>query len=188
MGNSLIIFHLKMFTHVATAAVLAAVSVPELEQFLGGLFFGLLQDDHLDKIKLCLTDAKSVETEMLEAVADIQKKDLMDMIKATKIIGTIVTQVHGDITDCKGMDADAKRIEKWAAIFKNPTELAQRVFANGMSNRGGLMNDIAEVKTDVSTKNLKDLGLTVADIITKTVGPSQLVQQMKKLSTFIDHI
>merc|ERR1712166_683424 len=92
MGNSLIIFHLKMFTHVATAAVLAAVSVPELEQFLGGLFFGLLQDDHLDKIKLCLADAKSVESEMLEAVADIQKKDLMDMIKATKIIGTIVTQ------------------------------------------------------------------------------------------------
>ena len=107
---------------------------------------------------------------MTEAVSDFEKKDLMDIVAGVKIIGTMLTQVEGDIVDCKGMETDAKRIENWAQIFKNPKELVQTVFANALSNRQGLANDIAEVATDASSQDFNDMGLTVADILTKTVG------------------
>ena len=107
---------------------------------------------------------------MTEAVSDFQKKDLMDIIKGVKVVGAMMTQVEGDIADCKGMDADAKRIEAWAQIFKNPKELVQVVLNNALANRQGLANDVKEVAADATSQDFNDMGLTVADIITKTVG------------------
>ena len=159
-----------MYTHVYAAGILAAFSADELKQFLGGLFKGLLQDDHLDNIMTCLSDEQTLEKEMTEAISDFEKKDLMDIVKGVQIIGTMMTQVEGDIVDCKGMETDAKRIENWAQIFKHPTELVQTIFANALTNRQGLANDIAEVSADAASGDYNDMGLTVADIIVKTVG------------------
>jgi len=40
------------------------------------------------------------------------------------------------------MKDDAARIQKWAAIFKNPTELAKTIFTNTLKNAGALKADI----------------------------------------------
>ena len=159
-----------MYTHVYAATVLAAFSAKELEMFLGGLFKGLLQDDHLDQITACLKDEQTLQQEMTEAVSDFEKKDLMDIVAGVKIVGSILTQVEGDIVDCKGMEGDAKRIENWAQIFKNPKELVSTIFNNALANRQGLANDVTQVAADATSQDFNDMGLTVADIITKTVG------------------
>lgn len=70
------------------------------------------------------------------------------------------------------MSNDWARIESWAKIFKNPSQLLQTVVANVFSNREGVMADIAELKADTTgdSINAKDLGLTVADLLTKAIG------------------
>jgi len=83
----------------------------------------------------------------------------------------LLTTVDSDITDCKGMSDDAARIEKWSAIFSNPSQLVQTILGNAMSNMSGLKADIGMISTDVSSKDYKDLGLDIADIMTKTLGP-----------------
>ena len=159
-----------MYTKIAAALLVASFTIPELEAFIGGLFLGLVQDDHLDTITKCLKDEATLQNEMTEAIADFEKKDLMSIIAGVKLIGDMMTQIEGDITDCKGMDADAKRIEAWAEIFKHPTELVETVLSNAMTNRQGLAIDITQISTDAASNDFKDMGLTVADIITKTVG------------------
>ena len=69
------------------------------------------------------------------------------------------------------MQDDAARIKKWSAIFSNPSQLAQTVLQNALANMTVLKADIAQIPTDVSKDNFKDLGMDIADIMTKTLGP-----------------
>jgi len=84
---------------------------------------GLVQDDSLTKVQACLTDAKSIETDLATAIADFTKGDIADIIAGAKEVAHLLTKVEADITDCKGMKGDAERIEKWSAIFKDPSQL-----------------------------------------------------------------
>ena len=134
----------------AAAAVVATFNITEVEDFVNGLLTGLVQDDSLDKVKACLTDAKSVETDMTAAIADFKKGDIADMIAGVAKVGHLLSTVDADISDCKGMKDDAARIKAWSAIFSNPSQLAQTVLANAMANMTGLKADIGMISTDVN--------------------------------------
>jgi hypothetical protein len=69
------------------------------------------------------------------------------------------------------MKGDAERIEKWTAIFNNPELLMQTVLANAMANMTGLKADIGDISTEVKSSDFKGLGMNIADIMTKTLGP-----------------
>merc|ERR1712127_167054 len=172
MGNLLIsILNMLSLKTAAAAAVVTTFNIKQVEDFVNGLLTGLVQDDSLDKVKACLTDAKSVETDMSAAIADFKKGDVADIIAGITQIGHLLSTVDADISDCKGMQDDAARIKKWSAIFSNPSQLAQTVLANALANMTGLKADIAQIPTDVSKDDFKDLGLDIADIMTKTLGP-----------------
>lgn len=160
--------HLSRFAAVATVAVF---NVKEAEDFVNGLLTGLVQDDSLDKVKACLTDAKSVEADMTQAIADFSKGDIAGIIAGAEVIGNLLKTVEGDITDCKGMKDDAERIKAWSAIFNDPSMLVQTILANSMANITGLKADIGQISTDVTKSDFKDLGMDIADIMTKTLGP-----------------
>jgi len=133
---------MQVLKNVAVMATLTAVNVNQVEDFVNGLLTGLVQDDNLDNVKVCLTDVKSVETDMTAAIADFKKGDIKDIIAGAKVISHLLTTVDHDISDCKGMKDDAARIQKWAAIFKNPSELAKTIFTNTLKNAGALKADI----------------------------------------------
>jgi hypothetical protein len=97
-----------------------AANVTDVENFLNGLFTGLVQDDNLSHIQTCLKDVKNVKAEMTEAVTDFEKKDIADIIKGAQVVYQLLQGVNVDISDCKGMEVDAARIQKWSEIFKNP--------------------------------------------------------------------
>lgn len=87
----------------AAAAVVTTFNIKQVEDFVNGLLTGLVQDDSLDKVKACLTDAKSVETDMTAAIADFKKGDVADIIAGITQIGHLLSTVDADISDCKGM-------------------------------------------------------------------------------------
>jgi len=155
----------------AAAVVVATFNIKEVEDFVNGLLTGLVQDDSLTKVQACLKDAKSVEVDMAAAIADFKKGDIAGIIAGASQIGHLLSTVDADISDCEGMQDDAARIKAWSAIFNNPSQLAQTVLANAMANISGLKADIGMIGTDVSKQDFKDLGLDIADIMTKTLGP-----------------
>ena len=69
----------------AIAAVMitkyAAFNIQEVEQFVRGLFMGFVQEDDLTNIKLCLTDAQTIDEELTAAIQDFEKKDIEDIVK-----------------------------------------------------------------------------------------------------------
>ena len=68
------------------------------------------------------------------------------------------------------MTADVARIEKWAAIFKNPSQLVQTVTTNMIKNFGEIMGDVTKVSTDFSGKKYEAAGEDIADILVATLG------------------
>jgi len=69
------------------------------------------------------------------------------------------------------MKDDEARIEKWSAIFNDKGQLVQTIMANAMANISGLKADIGMISTDINKSDFKDLGMDMADILTKTLGP-----------------
>jgi hypothetical protein len=89
-------------------------SVEEVEEFVAGLFKGLVDKDDLNNIKQCMKDATTLDGELQTAIADFEKKDIADIIAGAKVVGTMVGQLSSDLSDCKSMSADVARVEKWA--------------------------------------------------------------------------
>ena len=59
-----------MLKTAVAAITLTAINVKQVEDFVNGLLTGLVQDDSLTKVQACLTDAKSVESDLTTAIAD----------------------------------------------------------------------------------------------------------------------
>lgn len=159
------------FVKALSTALLLTANITDVENFLNGLFTGLVQDDNLSHIQTCLKDVKDVKAEMTEAVTDFEKKDIADIIAGAQVVYKLLQGINVDIADCKGMEVDAARIQKWSEIFKDPQQLVQTIFGNAMANMSGLKADIERLPIDVQGDDYKDLGMDVADIMTKTLGP-----------------
>jgi hypothetical protein len=162
---------MKTIAQTITAALLMSANITDVENFINGLFTGLVQDDDLTKVQACLKDAKDFKADMTEAIADFEKKDIADIIAGAKVMYDLLQHVDADIADCKGMEDDAARIKKWSEIFNNPQQLFQTILANAAANMSGLKADIEKISPDVQKNDMKDLGMDIADILTKTLGP-----------------
>ena len=158
----------------------AAFNVDDVEHFLAGLIEGLIQKDDFTKIQGCLKDAQKVDEEMTEAIADFSKGDVQDIIKGVQVIGQLLTELPQDLGDCKDMQGDIDRIEKWAAIFKDPSALINTLIANVVKNFQGILADATDIPTEISADNYDKLGEDVADILVLALGPVPQPQ----LSTF----
>jgi len=142
--------HLLVAASANTAAYKYLVNLPEAEEFVAGMIMGLIQKDDLKNIQSCMTDGDTVVAEITSAVSDIEKGDVADIIKGVTVLGQLITQLPNDFQHCKGMTADVARIENWAKIFQNPSQLVQTVTTNMIKNFGEIMGDVTKVSTDFS--------------------------------------
>jgi hypothetical protein len=61
--------------------------VKEVTQFVSGLMKGLVGTGEIDQ---CITDAKTIDTELNTAIADFKKKDIPDIIAGAEVVYQIV--------------------------------------------------------------------------------------------------
>lgn len=141
-----------------------------------------MQDNALDKVKVCLKDATSLQILLMEAVSDFKKKDLADVIKGATVVGKMLEGLDVDLADCEGMQSDAKRIKAWAEIFRNPKELASRMFTNTIKHIKPIHTDIGKVEQDVASQNFEDMGEAVADILVQQLGAVPQLEEKKTIS------
>ena len=165
-------------TKVLAAATVAGFNNDQVVQFVEGLLDGLVKDNSFDKIAPCLKDAEGIQVELDEAVADFKKKDIMDIIKGVSQVGKIISTVDVDIKDCKSAGPDVKRIEVWAAIFKDPVALFKKAFSNTIMNISKIHTDIGDIETDASSNQLHDMGLKIADILVLQLGPIPKISEV----------
>ena len=172
--------------YAAAAIILskyAAFNLKEVEQIIGGLMYGFVQEDDLTNIELCLKDAQTVDEELTEAIQDFEKKDLKDLIKGVQEIGVVVKQLSTDLTDCEGIKADVARIEKWAEIFTKPLVLVPTLVKNVIKNYKTIETDVSDINTQlaIGTAVPWNVGRDIADIMIKTVGPVPAAAQPEDL-------
>ena len=167
---------------VLTAIALAigsqkAGDVEMVEEFVAGLIYGLIKKDDLTEIEQCLTDAGSLQDEIVTAIHDFEKKDLKDIIAGVEEIGKVITELPADLADCKDMQGDITRIEAWAKIFENPKELVKTVSENFLKNYKDIFADVSKISTDWTAKDYYDAGDDIADILVLTVGAVKIPEQ-----------
>ena len=86
----------------AAAALLGADiqfrnDVDNVEQFIAGLIFGLIQKDDLTNIQACLTDSDTLAQEIEVVINDFSKGDLADIIKGAQELLAIIQQLPADL-------------------------------------------------------------------------------------------
>merc|ERR1711998_460501 len=73
--------------------------------------------------------------------------------------------------DCKSMQGDLTRIEKWGEIFKDPKKLMTTLTENVLKNWSKIQADITKIPTDFTKSNYKGAGQDIADIMVQALGP-----------------
>ena len=158
----------------ALAGILATnyqMDVAGVEDFVAGLMLGLIKKNDLPEIQKCLQNSSSLEVEITNAVSDISKGDIPDIIKGVQEIGQIVKELPTDLADCKNLTADIQKIEAWATIFSDPKKLLPTLAENVIHNFGQISSDVSKVSTDFSGKSYENAGEDIADILVESVGP-----------------
>ena len=159
----------------AAAALLGAdpqfrSDVNNVEEFIAGMIFGLIQKDDLSNIQACLTDADTLEKQVEEAIADLSKGDLNDLIAGAKILMQIVQELPSDLKNCESMQGDLNRIVAWANQFSNPQVFIETVTKNVLTHFATITTDINKATSDFTDAKFYDAGSDVADVLVQTLG------------------
>merc|ERR1712071_585167 len=157
----------------------AKLNNDDVVQFVAGLLDGLVQDNKFVNIAPCLKDAEGLQVDLMEAITDFKKKDITDIIKGVSVVGKMIGTVDTDLVDCKGASPDIKRIEVWAAIFKDPVALFKKAFSNTIMNISKIHTDIGDIETDATSGDLKDMGGKIADILVLQLGPIPKIEELE---------
>ena len=165
---------MKVLSTIAAAAIsdqYYAISIQQAEELLGGLIYGLIQKDDLKQIETCLTDADKVEAEINEAVTDIMKGDVQDIIAGISVIGQLLSELPVDLQDCQDIQGDVTRITNWIdALVADPVKLATMIATNVISNFTGITADISTTSSDIAKADYYSAGTDISDIVVLTLG------------------
>jgi len=138
--------------------------------FINGLMTVLVKDDNLEAVDICVQDIDGLDMEIAQAVTDFKSGGVHGIMEGIKLIGEVLAQAKGDEVNCKDMANDWARIEEWAKIFHNPSQLLQTVVVGVMQHKAQITSEISELKADEKSGNFKDLGMTVANLIVNVLG------------------
>ena len=165
-----------MYTRIGAAAGFYALKnfgmdVNDVEQFVAGLIYGLIQKDDLTKIQTCLKDASGLETEIEQAVADFSKGDITDIMAGVELVGKIIQELPTDLGDCQAMQDDINRIEAWAQIFSDPTKLVQTLLTNVVAHFSQISADASATVTAFKSADYYHAGDDISDLLVQALGP-----------------
>jgi len=147
------------------------MEVAGVEDFVAGLMQGLIKHNDLPIIQKCLTNTGSLEAEITNAVSDITKGDIADIIKGVQELGQIVKELPTDLSACKDIASDVKKITAWASIFSEPVKLLPTLAENLIKNYKRVASDASKTSTDFKGAKYEAAGEDVADILIESVGP-----------------
>merc|ERR1712046_438265 len=151
------------------------------EEMVAGLIQGLIQKDDLPDLQKCMKNAESLEVELTGVIADLEKGDLQDIIKAAQEVGQIIKEVPVDLADCKDIQGDLTKIENWGKQLANPVTLAESLTKNIIANWGPVQADIGALTKDYSASQYFKAGGDIADVTILALGKISEAKKQKEL-------
>ena len=136
--------------------------------FMSGLLNTFAIDNSLDELELCLVDAQP-EVALLGKIIDEYKAGKKAKVSAD--LAKLALQLPGLISTCKGMTDDIARLESWATIFTDQTELVSTITKNIMANVVHFTRDIQKAMADHAAHDAYALGADTAAILELALGP-----------------
>ena len=147
------------------------IELAQVEELLGGLVFGLIQKDDLTAIETCMTDSDKIVAQVNEAVADLMKEDVADIIAGVQVLATIAAELPEDFKDCEAVQGDFTKISTWAkGLAADPAKTASMIATNVIKNFSGILDDINKSSSDISTGDYYTAGTDIADVVVLVVG------------------
>ena len=140
------------------------------EEMIAGLMEGLIQKDDLPEIQKCLKNAESLEVELTGIIADLEKGDIQDIIKAAQEIGQVIKELPADLDDCKDIQGDVTKIVNWGKQFENPVKLVETLTKNVLAHWDPIQKDVKDLTTDYSSGKYYQTGEDIADITVQALG------------------
>merc|ERR1719453_2603358 len=148
----------------------------QVEQFVAGLLQGLIRKDDMSEIEQCMGDAKGLVDDITEAVNDFKQKDISHIVAGIQEIGKIIQELPDELNECKAIQGDIQRIEKWASIFKNPLVLVPNLIANVTTHLGAILKDVGSIQSDFAANKFEAAGETSLTSWFKSLARSQKPQ------------
>ena len=142
--------------------------------FVAGFVFGMTADNHLTEVETCFTGGELLYHEVETGIADIKTGGWNEDVQAALEFGLVALQIPQALKTCEGMTDDLLAIEQWAAIFKNPTDLASTVAKHYLFHKTEIKADIASLESDWKAQLEFKAGADLADLLTLAVGPIEV--------------
>jgi len=75
----------------------------EIIQFIDGLVQGLVKDDNLESVDVCVHDAESLDVLLQKAIAEFKAGGLHNIVNGAKAIGELLEQADIDLSQCEAI-------------------------------------------------------------------------------------
>jgi hypothetical protein len=157
---------------IACANADAKADAKEAAEIIAGLMMGVVQSDDLAAIEACMQDGSNVLPEIQEAVSDFEKGGVTNYVKGFEAVVKISKVLPADLKDCKAISGDLERMEKWAAQFKHPWTVGEKILKNTVEHFTEVKNNVEKAVTDYKGAQYYNFGEMIGDTMIVLVGPA----------------
>lgn len=112
-------------------------------EMIAGVFYGVLQKNHLEEIQLCMQDGDEFVVDISKGIHMMEKMDFVDLINGASLLASTVAEIPAYLHQCESIGPDVKLFEQWLATFEHPKELIKTMEANLQDHLIGLTMDLA---------------------------------------------
>ena len=155
------------------AANAAAFDKNDAVGVAAGIVQGITHNDDLSMMKECITNADSIESQIMTLVADLKEGNMEGVKKAISEFGHMAKQLPADLKNCKGMEADIIQLEQLALVFTHPIELAARLEANMLRHYSELIDDVSHGLRKWDAKDYHGFGEDIGDAVLVALSPPE---------------
>ena len=135
-----------------------------MNEFINGLFLGLIQKDDLANIQTCMkgVDVTTLTQELQTSLVDFKEMNVGTIVAGAKVVGKIIQKIQTDLGECEAMAADVAKIKAWANIFNDQEKLNELLMKNTEHYMDLLSHYIPYTEVAYESKDYKDVGVGIA--------------------------
>ena len=159
-------------TFALAAFTSQAIPVTGVAEAIAGLMNGIIQVDDLTEIQQCIQNSESLATDIEAAIADFKEGNFQGIIQGVEKVGSIITELPTDLSNCENIQGDITKLEQWATIFEHPTELAEQVAENLLEHYNTIFGDISTGLADYNKGDYFDFGDEIGTAVLTAIGTS----------------
>ena len=138
---------MKFSSAAVTLAANYNLNLSEVDQFLFGVVYTIVNEDNLPEMKKCMESGEGIEAEVVKAVSEMESGKMEDIIKGAEDIIKVIQELPGVFAECKDVQGDLTKLSDWGQnILDNPEALVSNV----LKHYKEIMADVTQMNSDLS--------------------------------------